>query len=434
MDIGRKLKEARLAAGLTQEQAANAAQVSRQTMSSWENGRSVPDVVSVVRLAEVYGISLDTLVQDRAKAREQVSFLEKHWDTLYSAAVATLPLAALAEHFLSRGAALAVLILGAAVFALPRVLFARVFGGGIRNVSLGLVGWTLVLGRYLWRIWGGSWNFAGYTVMLTGEALVLFARWREFGGRDRKLKWHHWVVVALILAAQPLIWFSGALEGGDFNEANPFAHLYRIEAVEFGVEPGALLVELSDYENELRLLDPAADEARVMGSFVYVEPAAGQQEETVAGIWQLVPEDRAEELYRLTVEQDGEIRLSFLNNEELQWRYRLARADTLRWSTRSGGSVSGGPLEWYPEGSFDWKLENLNGCTIYGSGTVSILSEEPAEQITVYEIREDGARTLALNVNEAGGFALEVSGEPGTDAVYRIPWADGDYWFRIRFE
>lgn len=41
MDIGTKIKNARIAAQLTQEQVADALGVSRQTMSNWENGGSL---------------------------------------------------------------------------------------------------------------------------------------------------------------------------------------------------------------------------------------------------------------------------------------------------------------------------------------------------------------------------------------------------------
>lgn len=40
MDIGSKIKEARMKAGFTQEQIAAALDVSRQTISNWENGVS----------------------------------------------------------------------------------------------------------------------------------------------------------------------------------------------------------------------------------------------------------------------------------------------------------------------------------------------------------------------------------------------------------
>lgn len=63
MEIGAKLKEARTKEGLTQEEVAEAIQVSRQTISNWENEKSYPDIVSVIKLSDLYNISLDKLLQ-----------------------------------------------------------------------------------------------------------------------------------------------------------------------------------------------------------------------------------------------------------------------------------------------------------------------------------------------------------------------------------
>jgi len=49
MDIGTKLKDARVSAGLTQEQVSEELGISRQTMSNWENGKTYPDIVSVIK-------------------------------------------------------------------------------------------------------------------------------------------------------------------------------------------------------------------------------------------------------------------------------------------------------------------------------------------------------------------------------------------------
>ena len=59
MKIGVKLKEARLQAGLTQENVAEEIQVTRQTISNWETEKSFPDIVSVIKLSTLYNISLD---------------------------------------------------------------------------------------------------------------------------------------------------------------------------------------------------------------------------------------------------------------------------------------------------------------------------------------------------------------------------------------
>ncbi len=64
MNINDKIREARIKAGLTQEQAADRLAVSRQTMSHWENGKTYPDIASVVRMSDLYGVSLDYLLKD----------------------------------------------------------------------------------------------------------------------------------------------------------------------------------------------------------------------------------------------------------------------------------------------------------------------------------------------------------------------------------
>ncbi len=64
MDIGKKIQEARLKAKLTQEQSAEALGVSRQTISNWENEKTYPDIISVVKMSDLYSISLDRLLKE----------------------------------------------------------------------------------------------------------------------------------------------------------------------------------------------------------------------------------------------------------------------------------------------------------------------------------------------------------------------------------
>ena len=51
--LGRRIREARKAKGMTQEQLASALYVSRQTVSSWENDRSQPDYETMMRLMKL---------------------------------------------------------------------------------------------------------------------------------------------------------------------------------------------------------------------------------------------------------------------------------------------------------------------------------------------------------------------------------------------
>ena len=77
MEIGAKLKDARSRSGLTQEYVAEAVQVSRQTISNWENERSYPDIVSVIKLSDLYNISLDELLKGDEKMIGHLE--EKGW-------------------------------------------------------------------------------------------------------------------------------------------------------------------------------------------------------------------------------------------------------------------------------------------------------------------------------------------------------------------
>ncbi len=85
MEIGAKIREARTEAGFTQEQAAEALGVSRQTVSHWENGRSYPDIVSVIRMSDLYSISLDHLLKERSSMKQTyMDFLEESTSTVKS--------------------------------------------------------------------------------------------------------------------------------------------------------------------------------------------------------------------------------------------------------------------------------------------------------------------------------------------------------------
>lgn len=79
MEIGSKIRSARTGAGLTQEKAAEALGVSRQTISNWENGRTYPDIVSVIKMSDLYQVSLDHLLkgEDAKPQSDYIDYLEE---------------------------------------------------------------------------------------------------------------------------------------------------------------------------------------------------------------------------------------------------------------------------------------------------------------------------------------------------------------------
>lgn len=77
MDIGKKLKQHRTKLGYTQQEAAEKMHVTRQTISNWENERSYPDLQSVVRLSDIYEVSLDELLKGDNNMVQKVSNQER---------------------------------------------------------------------------------------------------------------------------------------------------------------------------------------------------------------------------------------------------------------------------------------------------------------------------------------------------------------------
>lgn len=76
MEIGSKLKKARTEKGFTQEQTAEALGVSRQTISNWENDKSYPDIISVIKMSEIYSISLDHLLKEDTSMNQKQTYME----------------------------------------------------------------------------------------------------------------------------------------------------------------------------------------------------------------------------------------------------------------------------------------------------------------------------------------------------------------------
>ncbi len=73
IEINRKLAKNltyyRKAAGFTQAELAEKINYSDKSVSKWESGNGVPDIYTLIQLAELYGVTLDTLLGDGAPVR-----------------------------------------------------------------------------------------------------------------------------------------------------------------------------------------------------------------------------------------------------------------------------------------------------------------------------------------------------------------------------
>ncbi len=132
LSISEKLKQARLNANMTQEAVAEHVGVSRQTISNWENGKSYPDISSVISLSDLYGLTLDALLKGD---KDMINHLKESTDVVKSNKQ-------LAASFVLAGVLFAVFFLVRIFVPIPRI--AGVIPG-IIAVAIFVTGMIVVL-------------------------------------------------------------------------------------------------------------------------------------------------------------------------------------------------------------------------------------------------------------------------------------------------
>ena len=93
MSLGSSLYHARKKSGLTQENVAEKLGVSRQTISKWETGETLPDIRQSKALAMLYHMTLDELIEydfDEAQAQQMIDSVSEEaqaridWNKVWS--------------------------------------------------------------------------------------------------------------------------------------------------------------------------------------------------------------------------------------------------------------------------------------------------------------------------------------------------------------
>lgn len=93
MNLGQQLVKARKKNGMSQEEVAEKLGVSRQTISKWELDETVPDIYQVKKLAVIYHMSLDKLIEfdvETEKIKEVIDSISEEtnqkidWNKMWS--------------------------------------------------------------------------------------------------------------------------------------------------------------------------------------------------------------------------------------------------------------------------------------------------------------------------------------------------------------
>lgn len=72
MELGSQIKKYRGELKLSQDALAEKIYVSRQTISNWETEKNYPDVNSLIRMSEVFGVSVDVLLKGDVEEMKKI--------------------------------------------------------------------------------------------------------------------------------------------------------------------------------------------------------------------------------------------------------------------------------------------------------------------------------------------------------------------------
>lgn len=72
MIFAEKLKNERLKKGWSQEELAEQLFVSRQSVSKWENGQNYPSIEIIIKVSDIFGVTIDELLRSDEDLKEKV--------------------------------------------------------------------------------------------------------------------------------------------------------------------------------------------------------------------------------------------------------------------------------------------------------------------------------------------------------------------------
>lgn len=72
MKISQVIKDKRKELGFNQEELADKIFVSKKTISNWETGKTTPDLESILRLSDLFNLSLDELIKGDKSVMEKI--------------------------------------------------------------------------------------------------------------------------------------------------------------------------------------------------------------------------------------------------------------------------------------------------------------------------------------------------------------------------
>lgn len=451
MDFGSKLKQMRTKLGLSQEQFAESLGVTRQTIASWEKGKTYPDIGSVLKLSDLYEVSLDELLKEDSHMKEHVKdaaeFTGKLWNSLFVAAVLLLPSSMLLTHWGWGAAGEMAKLLGMVLLLLVLVCRWKLSNGKKSELAIGLFFWLVffvpdLIGLFVPReevVSGFTFEYILFGIFLLYSYGVCFQTRLAF-----------LLVTGLYFGVPIFVAVSAHLptimEYGITQKQNIWGKDYRVEAVLYQdetVEPPSKIT--LDGDGKTLIIDHTA-----IGQFTKMESGSGDPMQT----WKLIPTNDPVGRVILSASKASEdaITLEYrIDNSTAEysrystlWSVKLSPVDKISFQITQEDSQHSVLLKWYSEKLIPERMESLFPFTIDEPGTGAILLDDDAvTQLTVWEEYHCDSQIEIfehqLHRDKKGVFplpeGLKKRYEKGQQyVIYRISWQDGEFLFRLNYE
>lgn len=439
MKFGEKLKQARIRADRTQEAVAKQIGVSRQSLSNWENDRTYPDLASVLKLSDLYGLSLDDLLREdmelRRNMEQQRERVKNLGGWLHDFAMLLVGSTILLAWLEKTAWGIALGITGILLICAVHFLFVFRLGSDWKAMALRCLSMLLWFSGYMLRILSHHSNVLGDALWYGGLLMYWIGssriRWNDQFPRRMTAFTGFVFAMVLVFGTIPLV--GDTIEYGGHIPGNPFnSRDYRVTEVLAGEEKPVPMVYLGS-TTSVYLDYPGMKEQKLDGKFTCITQPEGTNSK---GVWEMLSGER---LYRVTLEADDRVTMACLEDGQRLWAYELEPAPTMGCTILDVLGSTVASANWYYAGSFDG-IESTSGLHLRGKGTIKLSVPGTEPTVTIYEEFRDGNtvehQTMVLTKDSRGfvEFKRETRQDGGKQTgIYRIPYQDGEFVLVVNY-
>ena len=189
MNISKTIREQRNRLSLSQEELGERVYVTRQTISSWENDKSYPDINSLILLSQVFDMTIDNLIKGDLEIMEQR--IEKNDITT-----------------MKQYRTLAFIGLGIVALLMPPSLLLGFIPGVVIAALIAIATWRFESKVEKIKKQYDVQTYREIVAFLKGETLDEIGKARESGKRNyQRFLYYASIIIVQLIISGTLIWF-----------------------------------------------------------------------------------------------------------------------------------------------------------------------------------------------------------------------------------